>query len=82
MYMAHPQVLNFTHDIRKGMEDYGKIRDQVLLHQDIDPDSKPMDLRDYARYVLGDGTMEQKRQLVQLFNNQLYIKDKTIISKG
>lgn len=41
-----------------------------------------MDLRDYARYALKDGTMDQKRQLIQLFNNQLYIKDKTVISKG
>lgn len=81
MYMAHPQVLNLTEYIRKGMEDYKKIRDQVLLHQDIDPDSKPMDLRDYARYALKDGTMEQKQQLIQLFNNQLYIKDKTVVSK-
>lgn len=82
MYMAHPQVLNLTADIRRGMESYRKIRDQVLLHQDIDPDSKSMDLRDYAGYALKDGAMEEKRQLIQLFNNQLYIKDKTVISKG
>ncbi len=82
MYMAHPQVLNFTEGIRQSMEDYRKIRDQVLLHQDIDPDTKPMDLRDYARYALKDGGMDQKRQLIQLFNTQLYIKDKTIISKA
>ena len=80
--MAHPQVLNLTEDIRRGMEGYRKIRDQVLLHQDIDPDSKPTDLRDYAGYALKDGAMEEKRQLIRLFNKQLYIKDKTVISKG
>lgn len=82
MYMAHPQVLNLTEEIRRGMEGYRKIRDQVLLHQDIDPDSKSMDVRDYARYALKDGAMEEKRQLIQLFNNQLYIKDKTVVSKN
>jgi site-specific DNA recombinase len=79
-YIAHPQLINLTEDIRSGMEEYRQIRDDVLLRQDIDPETKIMDVRDYARQVLSNGDIEKKRQLIQLFGEQLYIHDKKIMS--
>lgn len=80
MYMAHPQVLNFTQDIRKGMEDYGKIRDQVLLQQDIDPDKKPVNLTEYAKHITQNGSLQDKREVVRTLDRQLYIHDRGISS--
>jgi len=79
-YIAHPQLLNLTEDIRNGMREYRQIRDDVLLRQDIDPDSKTTDVRDYARHVLSNGDTEKKRQLIQLFSEQLYLHDRKITS--
>jgi len=80
IYMAHPQTLNLTPEIREGMNDYKKVRDDVLLRQDIDPDEKNIDLRDYARHVLANGDSEKKRQLIQLFNCQLYLHNQKIVN--
>ena len=52
----------------------------VLLRQDINPDEKTMDVRDYARHVLSNGDVERKRQLIQLFNEQLYLHDRKVVS--
>lgn len=79
-YIAHPQLINLTEDIRNGMEEYRQIRDDVLLRQDIDPETKITDVRDYARHVLSNGDIEKKRQLIQLFNEQLYIHDQKVVS--
>ncbi len=78
-YIAHPQTLNLTKEIREGVEEFKKLRDDVLLSQDIDPDEKTMDLRDYVKNILGNGDLEKKRQLIGLFSNQLYLHDRKII---
>ena len=78
--MAHPQIINLTPEIREGINEYKKVRDDVLLRQDINPDEKTMDVRDYARHVLSNGDVERKRQLIQLFGEQLYLHDKKVVS--
>lgn len=78
--MAHPQIINLTSEIREGINEYKKVRDDVLLRQDINPDEKTMDVRDYARHVLNNGDVERKRQLIQLFTEQLYLHDRKIVS--
>lgn len=79
-YMAHPQIINLTPEIREGINEYKKVRDDVLLRQDINPDEKTMDVRDYARHVLSNGDIERKRQLIQLFSEQLYLHDRKVVS--
>lgn len=79
-YMAHPQIINLTPEIREGINEYKKVRDDVLLRQDINPDEKTMDVRDYARHVLSNGDVERKRQLIQLFSEQLYLHDRKVVS--
>ncbi len=79
-YMAHPQIINLTPEIREGINEYKKVRDDVLLRQDINPDEKTMDVRDYARQVLNNGDVVRKRQLIQLFSEQLYLHDRKVVS--
>jgi len=79
-YIAHPQIINLTQEIRDGINEYKKVRDDVLLRQDINPDEKTMDVRDYARHVLSNGDVERKRQLIQLFSEQLYLHDRKVVS--
>ena len=79
-YIAHPQTLNLTEEIRGGISEYKNVRDDVLLRQDINPDEKTMDVRDYARHILNNGDVERKRQLIRLFNEQLYLHDRTVTS--
>ncbi|MCL5797386.1 MAG: recombinase family protein [Patescibacteria group bacterium] len=79
-YIAHPQILNLTQEIRGGIAEYKLIRDDVLLRQDINPDSKIIDVRDYAKHALANGDVEKKRQLIQLFNGQLYLHDRKVMS--
>jgi len=79
-YIAHPQILCLTQEIREGIDEYKKVRDDVLLRQDINPDEKTMDVRDYARHVLSNGDIEKKRQLIQLFSDQLYLHNRNVTS--
>lgn len=79
-YIAHPQILNLSKEIREGMDEYRKVRDDVLLRQDIDPDEKIMDVRDYARHVLKSGDLVRKRQLIQLFNYQIFLHNRKFVS--
>ncbi|MEK7534652.1 MAG: recombinase family protein [Patescibacteria group bacterium] len=48
--------------------------------QDINPDEKTMDIRDYPKHVLSNGVTEKKRQLIGLFSNQLYLHDRKVVS--
>jgi len=79
-YISHPQILNLTQEIREGVNEYKKVRDDVLLRQDIDPDEKTMDIRDYAKHILNNGDTERKRQLIKLFSEQLYLHDRKVVS--
>lgn len=80
MYMGHPQTLNITKEIKEGMNKYLKIRDEILLRQNIDPDTKLSDLRDYAYHVLHNGDAKRKRELINLFDRQLFIHDQKVTS--
>ena len=57
------------------MGKYMNMRNEILLRQDIDPDTKLSDLRDYAYYVLHNGEASKKKELLKLFSKQLYIHD-------
>lgn len=80
MYMAHPQELILTDKIQEGIEEFKKMREALFLQQDINPNSKVWDIRDYARYVLTNKNIEEKRELFNLFKSPLFIKNSTITS--
>ena len=56
------------------------MRDEILLQQDIDPDKKPVNLAEYAKHIVQNGTLQDKREVVRTLNRQLYIHDRSISS--
>jgi len=78
--MAHPQELVLTDKIQEGIEEFKKMREALFLQQDINPNSKVWDIRDYARYVLTNKNTEEKRELFNLFKSPLFIQNSNITS--
>ena len=80
MYMAHPQLFELNNFLKYSMGEYKKMRDEVLWTQDINPDNKPINLMDYANYAFRNGTMQEKREITNVLNRQLYIHNETVTS--
>lgn len=80
MNMAHPKFLQLTDKLKSSVDSYLKIREEILYEQDINPNSRPLDIVNFARYVLYSGTVQEKRDLVLALGRQLYIKNDTIYS--
>ena len=80
MYMAHPQLFTLSIFIKSSMESYKKTRDEILWAQEINPDSKPLELMDYASYIFRNGTTQEKREVTSILNRQLYIHNETVTS--
>lgn len=51
------------------------IKDKTVKHQEID-------LRDYAKYVLLEGTNEEKRELMGCFKSKIVVKEKAVTIQG
>lgn len=80
MYMAHPQIFTFKELTKESMEAYKKMRDEILLAQDIDPDNKPVHFMDYANYIFRNGTMQEKREVTNILGRPLYLHNETVTS--
>lgn len=66
--------------LKRGMQSYKEIRDTILLQQDINPDKKPLMFTEYAKHALKNGSVLEKREVVQTLGLQLYLHDKAISS--
>ena len=78
MYINHPKKINLTEKIQEGMENFRKLREEILLQQGINPNSQVWDIRDYARHVLSNGDSKKKRELFDLFDYQFYLQNRQI----
>lgn len=78
--MAHPQMIKPTEKLKLGMEQYKKMRDQILLNQDINPDKIPFDIREYAKHTLHDGTVSEKREIIKALGGVVYIHNQLVCS--
>ncbi len=78
MNIAHPNYLKLTEALQTSVLTYQSIREEVLYEQDISPNSRPLDIVNFARYILYNGTITEKRDLVIALGRQMYIKDKFI----
>lgn len=81
MNIAHPNFLKLTEILKTSVASYMSIREEILYEQDINPNSRPLDPVNFARYILTSGTIQEKRDLVLALDRQLYIKDRFISSK-
>lgn len=80
MEMAHPQVLRVSERLNHSMQSYKEIRDAILLQQDVDPDKKPLTISEYSKHALKNGSVMEKKEVVQTLGKQLYLHDKGIVS--
>lgn len=64
--------------LEEGMENFRKLREEILLQQDINPNSQLWDIRDYAKYVLANGEPKMKRELFNMFDYQFYLQNRMI----
>lgn len=75
MNIAHPNFLKLTDSLKISASTYQSVREEVLYDQDINPNSTPLDQVNFARYILYNGTIEEKRDLVIALGKQMYIKN-------
>lgn len=75
-----PTSLKQSSQMITYIEEYKKIREMVLLKQDVDPDHKPLDLIEYAQYALNNGVTAEKRELIKALGEPIYVHNLTIYS--
>lgn len=78
MNTAHPQTIKLSRNLIQGMESYRKIQEQALLAQNINPKSAPVRFAKYAKYILAEGTDQEKLEVVKVFGRQLYLHNKEV----
>jgi len=49
--MAHPQMINYTERLKLNMEQYRKVRDEVFIHQNINPDKMSFDTAPFISFL-------------------------------
>lgn len=80
MEMAHPQTLKISERLKSSMQEYKKVRDEILLQQDVDPDDSKLTLTEYAKYIMVNGKGFEKQEAIGALNRELYIHDRAIVS--
>lgn len=66
--------------LEQELERMNKFRGNVLgLSSEEIETQKKADIRSYAKYVLTEGTLEEKRELMQSFKSKITMIDKKII---
>ncbi|OGG49276.1 hypothetical protein A2704_01090 [Candidatus Kaiserbacteria bacterium RIFCSPHIGHO2_01_FULL_54_36b] len=69
--------LGARHLIEKEIARYNKLRKTVLGSKEKDT-SATMDIRKYAKYLLEEGSMEEKRELLEHLRGKIEVNDKKI----
>jgi len=82
LYMIQPQKIRYNEKLKISIEKYKQVRETILLTQDINPDEKPIDFRDYVKNIFKNGTVEEKREIVKAVSGSemLFIHNENITS--
>lgn len=64
--------------IEKEIKRYQSFQSEVLGKKEKVKKPKEMDIRNYAKYILKAGSMQEKRELLTCFKNRLFLKNKMI----
>ena len=75
MKIAHPNSLKLTELLKISISSYEAIREEILLEQDASPTDVPLDPVNFSRYILNNGTIQEKRDLVSALGKQMYVKN-------
>ncbi|MBI2600758.1 hypothetical protein HYW42_02290 [Candidatus Daviesbacteria bacterium] len=73
-------MIKYTEKIKLDMEQYKKMREQILLQQNIDPDKTEFDIREYAKHVLYYGLLPEKREIIKALGGMIYIHNQFVCS--
>ena len=78
--MAHPQTLKISEKLKRSMQEYRNVRDEILLQLDVDPDDKKLTFTEYAKYIMINGKEFEKQEAIAALNRELYIHERAIVS--
>ena len=68
------------HLIEREVQRYNQLR-AAMGHSEKDS-AKRMDIRKYVKYLLQNGTLSEKRELLEHLRNRIVMKDKKISLEG
>lgn len=77
----HLDTINITPEIKKRMEGFKKVKNQVLSEQKIENVSKTLKYSDYFKYIIINGTEEEKEIVLTGLKTPLFIHNKSILSQ-
>ena len=75
-----PNFLNIEDKLKSSVESYLLIREEILYEQDINPNSRPLDIVNFAKYLFYSGSVREKRDLVEAIGKQLFIRNREVYS--
>jgi len=73
-------MIHYTERIKFGMEQYQKLRNEIFIQQDINPDKIPFDFREYAKYTLTRRITPDKREIINALGGIIYIHNQMVCS--
>lgn len=73
--------LNLSEQLKLDLENFTKTKKEILILNNIFPEDKEIDLAEYARYILRDGTITEKRNLITGLNLEIYLHNKELVLK-
>ncbi len=75
------QKLNLGEQLKLDLENFTKTKKEILILNNIFPEDQKVDLTEYARYVLREGTITAKRNLITGLNINILIHNKELVIK-
>lgn len=73
--------LHLSEQLKADLENFTKTKKEILILNNIFPEDQQIDLTEYARYVLREGTITAKRNLITGLNLEIYIHNKELVLK-
>jgi hypothetical protein len=64
---------------QESLRSFTAIREEVL-HESIFTEENPLQILDFTNYILNNGTIDEKRDLVSAIGEKLYISNRYISS--
>lgn len=75
------ETINITLEIKKRMEGFRRVKNEVLIEQKIENISKTLKFSDYFKYIMINGTKEEKEIVLSGLKTPLFIHNKSILSQ-
>lgn len=76
--LLKPETTHMTEKFKLGLKEFERMRNEILLVQDIDPSLHPITFREYAMFVLQEGSVSEKRELLKTLAPQFYIHNRKL----